>query len=251
MSGTFSYERYDSRSRPVAGHRRSLFGFWVPITITVTLAAGGLAAWVFRARDEHETTSVSSDDENLSYGADDTDRITPKPSSGSGGAIATTAAAAAGASQNVSEGVEEHDEDSTIVGRVQGMMRRTPSPQQVLDGARKGVVAGVAAVGGMVGGALSSIREDREEGAYEDHERWRRDEATATTTTAAGVGRAAVSDGQKGSAPGGKRRTIAIVISAEEGDIRSLEEEEEDGWKAEHAVCIFCYNFIRLILTII
>src|ERR1700753_322686 len=78
MSGSFSYERYDSRSN-AGGRRRSALGFWVPITITVTLAAGGLAAWVFRARDDHETTSVSSDDENLSYGADDTDRVNPRP----------------------------------------------------------------------------------------------------------------------------------------------------------------------------
>jgi hypothetical protein len=213
MSGS-----YDSRSRP-AGHRRSLFGFWVPITVTVTLAAGGLAAWVFRARDDHETTSVSSDDENLSYGAEDTDRNVP------GGRPP---------SYGVSEGVERREgEDSTIVGRVQGIMRRTPSPQQVLDGARKGVVAGVAAVGGMVGGALSSIREDREEGGFEDHERWRREDETNVSSTAVGANREVRSS--KGTGTGGKRRTVAVVISADEGDVRPLTD-EEDGWKAEHAV---------------
>jgi hypothetical protein len=190
----------------------------------MTLAAGGLAAWVFRSREDHETTSVSSDDENLSYGADDTDPIVPKPP---GQSVS---------GQDVSEGVERRDEDTTIVGRVQGIMRRTPSPQQVLDGAKKGVVAGVAAVGGMVGGALGSIREDREDGAFQDHERWRREEST-TSNAAAGSGRDVLSGGKKGVAPGGKRRTVAIIISAEEGDVRSLEEEEDDGWKSEHAVC--------------
>ena len=39
MSRQFSYDRYDtSRRRPV--QRNSTLGYWVPLVITVTLAAG-------------------------------------------------------------------------------------------------------------------------------------------------------------------------------------------------------------------
>lgn len=213
MSSSFSYDRYDNRSR--AGSRRGLLSFWIPVTVTVTLAAGGLAAWVFRARDEHETTSVESDDdEDLSYGGEDVDKTVPRPSS-----------------YGVSEGVQREGEDGTIAGRVQGILRRTPSPQQVFDGARKGVIAAGAAVGGIVGGALGSIREEEGGGAYEDHERWRREGGSS-----AGVGASRdAGEGKRRGESGGRKRTVAVVISAEEGDVRPLEE-EESGWRSEHAV---------------
>ena len=51
-------------------------------------------------------------------------------------------------------------EDASIMGRMSGALRRTPSPQQILDGASKKVVAGVSAAGAAVTGALSSIIEE-------------------------------------------------------------------------------------------
>ncbi|KAF2663984.1 hypothetical protein BT63DRAFT_484125 [Microthyrium microscopicum] len=204
MAG-FSYDRYDSRRR-VASSRRSshtILGFWVPVLVTTTLAAGAITAWVFRARDDHDSTSNSEDDEHLSYGGD-TDREEHR------GGIRPP-------SYGVSEGVVR--EDSSLLGRVQSTIRRSPSPQQLYDGATKRVAAGVAAVGAVAGSALSAIREDREDD-FADHERW-------------GEARGQAGKRAVGSA-GGKRRNIAIVVSAEEG-MMPMEEEEDRGWKSEHA----------------
>src|SRR5215469_16488740 len=65
MSASFSYERYDRRTSSRSS--RGLFTYWVPVITVVTVAAGGLAAWVWSARSDHES-SAPSDDENLSYG---------------------------------------------------------------------------------------------------------------------------------------------------------------------------------------
>jgi hypothetical protein len=196
--------------------RRGIITFWVPVLTVSALAIGGIATWVASTRADHaaESTSDDDDDHHLSYGDHEVDKnaIPSRPTS-----------------YGVSEGLDgagARQDDSTVMGRVQNVIRRTPSPQQMLDGAKKGVVAGVAAVGGMMGGALGSIKEDTEDqhtGSFEDHERWRQDGAS-------GVGRSV-----GGGVPGGKRKTVAIVISAEEGDLHPID--EEDAWKTETTVC--------------
>ena len=123
-----------------------------------------------------------------------------------------------------------------------GALRRTPSPQQIFDGARRNVVAGVSAAGAAVGGALSSIREDDRAG-FEDHSRWSeeadsqngkqadrkgpelRDTESSTTVTARQTA-------QSGTKPSGKRRTVAIVVSAE----TDYEHSEDAGYHQEDAV---------------
>ena len=213
MSG-FSYDRYDNRRRTTSSRNRSVLGYWVPFLVTATLATGALAAWVLRAREDGDSASNSSDDEDLSYGGDtDREREGIRPPS-----------------HKVSEGVvrEEHAastsarEDSTLLGRVQSTIRRTPSPQQLFDGASKRVVASVAAASAAVGGALSAIREDREDD-YADHERWR-DESRGVSASKRSAG-----------AVGARRRTVAVVVSADEGDMM-LGDDEDKGWKSEHAV---------------
>jgi len=197
MAG-FSYDRYDRRRAPPS-RSRSVFGFWVPFIVTTTLATGALAIWVLTAREENDTSS-SSDDEDLSYGGD-TDREQ------SGHAKSTS----------VSEGVAP--QDSTLMGRVQQTIRRTPSPQQLFDMGSKRMAAGVAAAGAAVGGALSSIREDREDD-FADHERWR-DQSSSRATRHTG----------------GRKRTVAVVVSADEGDM-PLDMDDDKGWKSEHAVSL-------------
>jgi hypothetical protein len=220
MAG-FSYDRYDSRRRAPPSRTRNVLTYWVPFVVTATVATGALAAWVMRAREDHDNSTTDDDDDDLSYGHDtDRERDPVRPPS-----------------YGVSEGVTGEDgaagsgrDDSTLLGRVsstvQSTIRRTPSPQQIYDGASKKVVAGVAAAGALVGGALSSIREGSDDD-FADHERWRQRDSRA-----AELGGKASS-----SAVSGRRRTVAIVVSAEEGDM-PLDEEDNRGWKSEHAVSI-------------
>lgn len=217
MAG-FSYDKYDNRRRVPPSRTRNVITYWIPLLVTATVATGALAAWVMRAREdaEHSNTSASDDDDDLSYGGD-TDHgrdVAGRPPS-----------------HGLSEGITGEDaghssgrDDSTLLGRVQSTIRRTPSPQQIYDGARVKVTAGVAAAGALVGGALSSIREGSEDD-FADHERWRQRDARTSE-----VGSKASS-----SAVGGRKRTVAIVVSAEENDL-PLEEQGSRGWKSEQAV---------------
>ncbi|KIW04777.1 uncharacterized protein PV09_03966 [Verruconis gallopava] len=259
MSRSFSYERYDnSRHRP-ARSSRSAITYWVPLVITVTLAAGGIAAWVWSARDEYSSTDqdVTSDDENLSYGEEARvarERYGRDPRGG-------------GAESSVSEGVIRDDEyisggrngadESTFVGGlhrgVQEAIRRTPSPQQAFDSVKRFGAAGIAAAGAAVGGALSAIREESTESrnrrenrqteeGFSDHERWS-EEAEKRVVSHAEQSREAVSanvtafgdslkEGPK-QYTGGRRKMVAIVLSSE---IMLDQMQEEDGkYHAEHA----------------
>ena len=224
------YDRYDARGprgRPAPRGAHSLLGFWVPVAMTTAIAAGGLAAWVIGTRAQHHPSTSESDDEDLSYGEGGADHAArpsgrprprpdgppgaaPGPSGGRDGAAATAT------------GAEVHgQEDAGILGRVAGAIRRTPSPQQIIDGAGRHVAAGVAAAGAVAGAALSAIREDHREddNDFADHERWRREEQA----------------GARGGrdAPARGARTVAIVVSAVE---ESGGPEEEKGWKSEQAV---------------
>lgn len=214
------YDRYDARgprgaARPAARH--SLLGFWVPVAMTTAIAAGGLAAWVIGSRTQHHPSSASaSDDDDLSYGEGGTDH--------GAGPSGRRPAGPPGAEGARASGADVGPEDAGILGRVAGAIRRSPSPQQMLDGAGKRVAAGVAAAGAAAGAALSAIREDHgEDDDFADHERWRREELAA----------GARGGGSAREAPARARgaRTVAIVVSAAEGRV-----EEEKGWKSEQAV---------------
>jgi hypothetical protein len=214
------YDRYDARGprgRPATRGGHSLLGFWVPVAMTTAIAAGGLAAWVIGTRAQHHPSTDESDDEDLSYGeaTDHSQGPSSRRPAGPPGERDTATASGADHAQG--------GEDPGILGRVAATMRRTPSPQQLFDGAGKRVAAGVAAAGAVAGAALSAIREDHREddNDFADHERWRGEE-------------------QAGGPPGRARdaaargaRTVAIVVSAQE-DRAAMEEER--GWKSEQAV---------------
>lgn len=120
---------------------------------------------------------------------------------------------------------------------MQGALRRTPSPQQIFDGASKRVAAGMAAAGAFMGSALTSIREE-DRGDFEDHSRWSEEvrsratqgeaQAAAAVPTMSGAlpPRSAVS-----AAPAldKKKKTVAIVVSSE------LASQDPDDF-TEHAV---------------
>jgi hypothetical protein len=260
MSRSFSYERYDNRRRPVQSSRNTTFGYWVPLVITATLAAGGLAAWVWSVRDDHDSTDhdATSDDENLSYGeearaARDRYGRDPRP-----GNSASVSEGVARDDEYVSGGRNGADEDGTFVGGlqrgVQEAMRRTPSPQQAYDSVKKYGAAGIAAAGAAVGGALSAIREEstesrnrrtdrRNEEGFSDHERWSEEaekrvvshadqSRDAVSTNVAGFG-GSLKEGSK-QYTGGRRKMVAIVLSSE---ILLDQLREDDGkYHSEHAV---------------
>jgi hypothetical protein len=196
---SFSYDRYDRRPQP--SPRRSTLGYWVPLIFTVTVATAGLAAWVWSERRDDED---DEDDADLSYG-EDREGTTPQ----------------APRARGDYGGHSEHDDG--LVSRVQGVIRRTPSPQQLFDSVSKKTAAGVAAAGAAAGAVLASIREeDRDD--FADHSRWSEEATLRRNVEAQSAQSSAAVDTQTRSfaesvrtAPqGGTRtKTVAIVVSAE------------------------------------
>ena len=261
---SFSYERYDRRSS--SRSHRGLFTYWLPVVTVVTIAAGGLAAWVWSARSDHENTD--DEDADLSYGEERTERREftasgPPPPGGYPGAPGAYPGGPGEESYRSEEitttttTTYDQQQQQGIGGYVQGaarsitgMVRRTPSPQQLYDTASKRVAAGVAAAGAMVGGALSAIRE---EGAqdYEDHEAWSQEAATIdqrnVTATSVESQQAvdthtdtfnrSVREGPSNGRQYGKRRTVAVVVSAESALDGLQEDESKAGYATEQAVC--------------
>ncbi|KAH0541512.1 hypothetical protein FGG08_003987 [Glutinoglossum americanum] len=225
------YDRYESQRH--RGTRRGAFGHWIPLVVTVTAATLGLAAWIWSERrgdDDDDSYEERKDDHGDASEASNSDRR---------------------------RGVED-DASGGMVARMSGALRRTPSPQQLFDGASKKVVAGVAAAGTMVGGVLSSIREE-EKDDFVDHSRWSEEadvrrlaEGTASEQTSRQAASASVrsTSGLKGidstpvvpatssitdttsrkAAPSGyhqstvRRKKAAIVVSAE----TNLDDQGED-----------------------
>ncbi|KAF9887562.1 hypothetical protein FE257_010140 [Aspergillus nanangensis] len=211
---SFPYSQDARRRRVGAGTgfsstgRRTFLGYYVPLAVTVGVAAIGVAAWIWSERSE-------DDDNDGDY---------------DGGEFPAPPPGAEGFPRGGYEGdytrstaTDTHGDlpdDPGMMSRMQGALRRTPSPQQIFDGASKRVAAGVAAAGAFMGGALTSIREER--GDFEDHSRWseeaesranRRDQPEADIPTMSG---ALPNRGVVGGPSADKRKkTVAIVVSSE------------------------------------
>ncbi|KAK4889607.1 hypothetical protein LTR27_011591 [Elasticomyces elasticus] len=186
----------DRRRRPLyappppPSHHRSALGFWVPVVVTTTLALGGLAAWVWSERSEHD------DDDNYppTTRPDVKPQPYPPPQQGGGlpaysGPLPSQSAGAQGqpapapgvggeaasyygnsrSGQQHDEGYGEDGGEQTFFGQVRGAMRRTPSPQQFYDQASKQVSAGLAAAGGVLGSIMEDG--DEHEGEYDGRRR--------------------------------------------------------------------------------
>jgi hypothetical protein len=203
---SYSYERVGTtRRRQIYGAsgRRSTIGYWIPLALSVTVATAGLVAWIWKERKESEEF--------------DDDR---KPDDGPSQPVYGNVPP--GPQQPYARGSEgAHAEDESVLARMSGALRRTPSPQQIFDGASRRVAAGVAAAGAVVGGALSSIREE-DKGDYEDHSTWAEEaQARVSTSTLQGAPEArgpptrGLATQLQGSKTGSKRKAVAIVISAE------------------------------------
>ncbi|KAK3990534.1 hypothetical protein QBC44DRAFT_64945 [Cladorrhinum sp. PSN332] len=136
---------YDSRRRGVWSH-------WVPLIATVTVATVGAAAWVWSQRKSNE----EAEDADLAFSHPDLDY--EHADHGDNPAYGTSDGPnqpSYGATQNRSG-----DANYETASSPWAALRRSPSPQQFLDSARRTVAAGVTAAGAAVGSALAAIREE-------------------------------------------------------------------------------------------
>lgn len=226
---SFNYDRYDRR-QPSSNRSRSTLGYYVPLILTVTVATAGLAAWVWSAR-ESSTTDYSSDDD-LSYGEDSAhERRSRKPSHGGDVRRDNT---------GLSTGVAH--EENTLLGRAQGIIRRTPSPQLLFDTVSKKTAAGWAAASTAAGAALASIREEDKDEAFGDHSRWSEEAAIRRSVEAQSRDSAGAVDTQSKSFAAslknppayGKRKTVVLVVSAE--SLMDSPHDDEGSYRSETAV---------------
>lgn len=200
--------------------RQGVWTHWVPLAITVTVATVGIAAWALSQRQEHRDDHEDDPEPHLDYenadygdnppyGATTRDGRRPRPRPDD-------------SQQQQQPGTEPYDAETsgaTWGARMSGALRRTPSPQQFFDSTGRTITAGVAAAGAVMGKALASIREDER---YPTESNPWSEEADARKNRSAGA-----------AAPGGKRRTVVIVLSAD----AQIDAEHDDG-SHEHAVSI-------------
>lgn len=205
--------------------RNGALGTWVPLVVTAAVATVSVAAWIWSQRkdqsEEHETNSQLQDldyenadyGDNPAYGASN-DRLKPPAHSPNA------------QPQQQAEG-----------GGGGGWgLRRTPSPADFFNSAKRQVAAGVTAAGAAVGTALSAIREeDSLRSEFADDETWsdpdtkkqvenattsRHDTPTVqpTTVTAPVTASAAATTASTTTASNNKnqrRKKVAIIVSAD------------------------------------
>ncbi|KAF3766046.1 hypothetical protein M406DRAFT_329889 [Cryphonectria parasitica EP155] len=216
---------YDNRGS--SRRRHGVWSHWVPLAVTVTVATVGVAAWIWSQRsgseeeeDEDEAITQHLDYENADYG--------DNPAYGMTGDGVSSRAPPSFRSDlrpdevgyGTTEAVDTTGGSTSWGARMSGALRRTPSPQHILDRAGKTVVAGVAAAGTAVGSALAAIREE-DKAAFADHETWS-EEADAKKEKP--------SASQTRDHANKRRKTVAIVVSAD----AQLDDMDEDGYH-EHA----------------
>jgi len=186
----------------------------VPLVLTVAVASAGVAAWVWSQRKEGDHEEAEAALQDLDYdNADYGDNPAYGASRGPDGKPPSYGGAD-------TRDLSHAQKDSAGWGaQMTGALRRTPSPQQFLDSAKKTVAAGVTAAGAAVGSALAAIREE-DKNAYADHETWS-EEADAKKE------RAAPSQSRDANK---RRKKVAIVVSADS----HIDDVDSDGYH-EHA----------------
>ncbi|PQE23462.1 peroxin 22 protein [Rutstroemia sp. NJR-2017a BBW] len=231
------YDSFDRSSRRGAAARRGNLSYWLPLAFTVTAAAVGVVAWIWSTRSEDD-----EDDENGPPGSSQ-DLTRPEYGRNPDGSFRTGPPSYAGDLRpgETSYGTADSQpppqpprpgEASSYIAQMSGALQRTPSPQQFISSAGRSLAAGAAAVGGVVGSALSAIREEDKHG-FDDHRTWqeeaesRRNAPSPPTATAPSPPIEMRSE----STTDAKRKNIAIVVSAESQDLDS----RELGYHHEHA----------------
>ncbi|GAB1313613.1 hypothetical protein MFIFM68171_03823 [Madurella fahalii] len=188
-----------------SSRRRGVWSHWVPLALTLTVATVGVAAWVWSLRkdDDQEDAEPPNVDPDLDYeNADYGDN--PPYGASRDGAAGPGVGDAQSRSADAAYGPAQSQAESTATGWA--ALRRTPSPQQFFDSAKRTVAAGVTAAGAAVGSALAAIREE-DRTAYADHETWS-EEADAKKDKAV-PGSSQSKDANK------RRKKVAIVVSAD------------------------------------
>ena len=253
---SFPYPQ-DGRRRPIgagarfnATGRRDFMGYWMPLALTVGVATIGIAAWIWSERSDED-----DDDEFYPYPRDGYDSgdepLPPPPPPGylpprdysPGPRSLPTDPVEPGAEYAASTETGFRDlpsqtDDSGMFSRMQGALRRTPSPQEIFGGASKRVAAGMAAAGAFVG--LAPIREEGR-GDFEDHTRWSEEaesrdnesnrQAAISPLMSGGLQTKAISPSQSPL----NRRTVVIVVSSVSG--------QSDSDESEHDVRIVFFFF--------
>ena len=238
-----SFPPQDPRRRriPAAGAgfsptgRRTAMGYWVPLAMTVGVATLAIAAWIWSERNDDDEGDYPPPRDD-GYGRDGFPGPGPEdvpPIAPPGGVY--------GGEYGVTTGpdIPRDEDEASMMARMQGALRRTPSPQQIFDGASRKVAAGVAAAGAFMGGALTSIREE-DRGDFEDHSRWSEEvqsRAAERSQATASMSGAQPTRGPVTTQPpfDKKRKTVAIVVSSEA-------RADSEGFGSEHAVCYINFN---------
>ncbi|KAI1004902.1 hypothetical protein K3495_g3309 [Podosphaera aphanis] len=201
---------YQSNGRHSRSSRDANFSRWLPLAITVTAAALGVAVWVWSELDDDESPPEEPTDNTYyppQYEEDSHKDI------GSGVGAYETAPPQ-----------PTQQESLSYMTRMSDVLRRTPSPQQIFDGASRSIVGGITAAGAVVGTALGSIIEE-DRNAYKDHLTWSEEADARSANTDSNFPPQTIQKRTESipvtlGAPGRnqKRKTIAIVLSADSYD---------------------------------
>lgn len=207
--------------------RGGTFSYWLPLAIIVTASTIGIAAWIWSEREDDSSPQEPPDNTHPRF---------EKDFNHNDGLLST---------ESLHENAKTRDgtdtspinhsttqENQSYMARMSGALRRTPSPQQIFDGASRTIVEGITAAGVVVGTALGSIMEE-DKNAYKDHRTWSEEaDARATRSKSNGSSRpsqplaedkSGVSISPRPSST--KKITVAVVISA---DILTDNREEVD-----------------------
>lgn len=207
---------------------RTAMGYWLPLALTAGVATISIAAWIWSERNDDD----DEDEDDRPHGDGRPYPPPVGPGSDHPPPSYTTGDYARGAGAEILPGDASYDH--SMMARMQGALRRTPSPQQIFDGASKRVVAGVTAAGAFVGGALTSIREDNKgEGDYEDHSRWSEEAQTRAHERSQQAAITPTMSGGLLSRPANildkDKKVVVIVVS-------SVTSADDDEFPSEHAV---------------
>ncbi|CAG7924711.1 unnamed protein product [Penicillium olsonii] len=204
---------------------RTALGYWLPLALTAGVATVSIAAWIWSERNDEDDEDDRPHNGGRPYQPSAQGSDYPPPSYATG-----DYARSVGTEPLPGDAPYDHG----VMARMQGALRRTPSPQQIFDGASKRVVAGVTAAGAFVGGALTSIREDNKgEGDFEDHSRWSEEardrahersqqQSAVAPTMSGGLSTRGVG------LPDKKKKTVVIIVS-------SNSSADSDEFSSEHA----------------
>ncbi len=235
-----SYDRYERNSR----RRGTTLTSWLPLALTVTAATIGIAAWIWSERNDEDEDELppppgppgGPNDGIYGRNPDGSVRTGPpsyadvRPGEVGYGTIP---------GQFPQQEPQRPEESQSFMARMSGALRRSPSPQQMFEGASRSVVGGITAAGTMVGSALGRIMEE-DKNAYKDHERWSEEAEARHAGVSPGPEHQGIemrSESEPTVVPAQqvseKRKTVAIVVSADTGS----DYFEDDGEEFhEHAV---------------